>query len=125
MVRPDEETWFGSLLLFIWLLAWMGAMLVVAVLAPSFIVALLGLLLINALALRFAWHFRAIPGGQDTEWSDARPLPRPITPPRPLASRRRPQPLPPMRPLQLGDPPPESGSDGTVATARETYIYDN
>lgn len=121
----DEGTWSGSLILSFWVLVWVAAMLGVAVLAPSFAVALLCLALVNLLALRLAWRFRAIPGGQDTEWSDARPMARPITPPHPPGPRRHHQPLPPTRPLHLGDPPPQSGDDGAIATVRQTYIYDN
>ncbi len=118
----DEETRNGLLALCAWLLAWGLATSLIALLVPSFALALLGLALLNLLALLFVWRCRTIPSGQDTEWADAQPPPHAATPSRP---RRSPAPLPPTRPLYLGDPPPQPGADGGVATARQTYRYDN
>ncbi len=122
MRSVGEETRNGLLALSTWLLAWGLATSLIALLAPSFALALLGLALLNLLALPFAWRCRTIPSGQDTEWADAQPPPHAVAPPRP---RRSQTPLQPTRPLNLGDPPPQSGANGGVATARQTYIYDN
>jgi uncharacterized membrane protein YfcA len=117
-----EETRRGLLVLLTWVFGWGVGAFVVALLAPSFILALLGMLLLNALGLVLAWRSRAIPGGQDTEWSDAHDVPPPTSP---APHRRQFTYVPPTRPLDLTAHPPLPGSDGPIATARQTYIYDN
>src|SRR3954447_14302919 len=116
-----EETRRGLLGLLTWVFGWGVGAFVVALVAPSLILALLGMLLLNALGLILAWRSRAIPGGQDTEWSDVHNLP-PVTLPTP---RRQFTYVPPTRLLDLTARPPLPGSDGPIATARQTYIYDN
>jgi hypothetical protein len=122
MRSVGEETRDGLLALCGWLLAWGLATALLALLVPSFTLALLGLALLNLLALPFVWRCRTIPSGHDTEWADAQPPPHAPTPPRP---RRQPAPLPPTRPLYPGEPPPRPGRAGGVATARQIYRYDN
>jgi hypothetical protein len=122
MRSAGEETRNGLLALSAWLLAWGLAASLIALLAPSFALALLGLTLLNLLGLPFAWRCRTIPRGQDTEWATAQPPPHATAPPRPRTCHA---PLPPTRPLDLGDSPPRSGAHGGVATSRRTYIYDN
>ena len=116
-----EETRRGLLLLVAWVLGWGTGAFLVTLLAPSFILALLGMLLLNALGLVLAWRSRAIPGGQDTEWSDAHDMP----PAASSASRRRHTYVPATRPLDLTARPLLPGSKGPVVTAHQTYIYDN
>ena len=122
MRSVGEDTRDGLLALFAGLLAWGLATALLALLVPSFPLALLGLALLNLLALPFAWRCRTIPGGHDTEWADAQPPPHAATPPRP---RRSPAPLPPTRPLDLGEPPSQPGAEGSGAAGRQTYRYDN
>jgi uncharacterized membrane protein YfcA len=121
MGNIGEETRRGLLVLLTWVLGWGVGAFLVALLAPSFILALLGMLLLNALGLVLAWRSRAIPSGQDTEWSDAHHIP-PATSP---ASHRQRTYVPPTRPLVLTASPPLPGAEGPIATARQTYIYDN
>lgn len=146
MRKGSTEMRAGLLVLLVWLLAWGATTLLIALLAPSFILAMLGLVLLNLLVLRLAWGSRTIPTGQDTEWADA--TRHPARTPRPVASGPARPPLPPLRPLRLMDQapvsgadgacgnirqtapylvgqPPMPGADGAVATARQTYIYDN
>jgi uncharacterized membrane protein YfcA len=121
MGNIGEETRRGLLVLLTWVLGWGVGAFLVALLAPSFILALLGMLLLNALGLVLAWRSRAIPSGQDTEWSDAHDLPLAMSP----AFRRQRTYVPPTRPLDLTACPALPGSEAPVATARQTYIYDN
>src|SRR4051794_34192456 len=98
-----EETRHGLLVLLTWVFGWGLCAFLVALLAPSFTLALLGMLLLNVLGLVLAWRSRAVPSGQDTEWADGRSLP----PTSPSSSpQRRPASLPPMRPLDLVPCPP-------------------
>lgn len=122
MRSVDEETRHGLLALSAWLLAWGLATSIIALLAPSFTLTLLGLALLNLLALPCAWRCRTIPRDQDTEWADAQPPRCATIPPRP---RRGQTLLPSTGPLDLGDPLPQSVADGGGAAARQTYIYDN
>lgn len=117
-----EETRNGLLALSAWFLAWGLVASLIALLSPSFALTLLGLALLNLLVLPFAWRCCTIPSGQDTEWADAQPPPRATPAPRPRTCQAS---LPPTRLLHLGDPLPQAGTDGGVATARQTYIYDN
>ena len=97
--------------------------LLIALLAPSFALAMLGLTLLNLLASGLARRSRAIPTGQDTEWAEATRRPARHAAP-PTRTRPRSAPFPPTRPLQLAGRPPAQDEHG-VATARHTYIYDN
>ena len=119
----SEQTRIGLLVLLAWLLAWGFTTLLIALLAPSFALAMLGLTLLNLLAIGLAWRSRAIPTGQDTEWAEAirRPVRHAAPPPR---TRPRVTPFPPTRPLRLAGRPPAHDERG-VATARQTHIYDN
>jgi hypothetical protein len=118
-----EQTRTGLLVLLAWLLAWGLTTLLIALLAPRFALAMLGLTLLNLVAIGLAWRSRAIPTGQDTEWAEAirRPV-RHATSPSP--TRPAPAPFPPTRPLRLAGQLPMHDERG-VATIRHTHIYDN
>ena len=89
MRSVGEDTRDGLLALCAGLLAWGLATALLALLVPSFALALLGLALLNLLALPFAWRCRTIPGGLDTESADAQPPPTP-QPRRALGAAPRP-----------------------------------
>ncbi len=116
----SEQTRIGLLVLLAWLLAWGFTTLLIALLAPSFALAMLGLTLLNLLAIGLAWRSRAIPTGQDTEWAEA--IRRPMRHVAPSArTRRHPTSFPPTRPLRLMARPPAHDERG-VATVRQTHI---
>ena len=118
-----EQTRTGLLVLLAWLLAWGLATTLIALLAPSFALAMLGLALLNLVAIGLAWRSRAIPTGQDTEWAEAirRPVRHATSPP---PTHPSPAPFPPTRPLRLAGQLPTHDERG-VATIRHTHIYDN
>src|SRR5689334_14795320 len=118
-MRYDDAVRKSLILLTAALLGWGLAAFVIALLAPSFVAALLGLLLLNALGLALAWRARTVPEGDDTEWAEAR-RPQPAAP-----VARSPRAVTATRPFHLGDPPPRPARPGVVATSRETYICDN
>lgn len=119
----SNETRHGLLTLCSWLPGWGLATTLLALLAPSFAITFIGLTLLNTLVIRLALRSRAIPGGQDTEWSDVtrRSVHHATPPPR---IRQKPAPLPPTRPLGLGGQP-STPDGGGIAMTQQTYIYDN
>ena len=123
MQSTSKQTRIGLLVLLAWLLAWGLTTLLIALLAPSFALAMLGLTLLNLLAIGLAWRSRAIPTGQDTEWAAATRRPARHAAP-PARTCPRPAPFPPTRPLRLMARPPTHGGRG-VTTIRQTHIYDN
>lgn len=114
MRRIRDEVDYGLLILIGGICTWGLAALIIALYATSVALAMLGLALINVVAISLAWRDRAIPAGHDTEWADhARPPARP------------PAALPPTRRLRVGEPARGRAGGGAVTTARQTYIYDN
>src|SRR3954447_9107806 len=118
----NRETWRMLLIVFAVPIAWGLATLVIVLGIPSSSLTVIGLGLLNLAILRLAWRDRTIFAHRDRGWPDVL-LPHCASHLEP--ARQHSRSLPRTRPLALTPGPARPTTDGRIAIAWQTFVYDN